>query len=338
MNRAMEFIVTPDNPCPPGGVAASVIAIDGMTLRVGRWHPQGKARGTVLVCPGRAEFIEKYFEVVAELLTRQLTVVILDWRGQGLSGRDLDNSRKGHIDDFSLYRRDLDAIREQVLGPFCPAPWFALGHSMGGAILIDQARDGASPFERFVVLAPMIGIYRLKFPHFTRGLAKLLDFIGLGDAFIPGGGGKSILQRPFRGNYLTSDPVRYARNAGIVAAAAHLAIGDPTIGWIDAAFALMQRFADPEYPRRTLTPILVISAGGDRIVSSAAIEHFGNRLKAGRVVSLPYARHEILMERDSIRGQFWAAFDAFIPGTREEYDALLTAQEIIEEVRRPVRY
>jgi lysophospholipase len=27
------------------------------------------------------------------------------------------------------------------------------------------------------------------------------------------------------------------------------------------------------------------------------------------------ARHEILMESDPIREQFWAAFDAFIPGT-----------------------
>jgi lysophospholipase len=26
------------------------------------------------------------------------------------------------------------------------------------------------------------------------------------------------------------------------------------------------------------------------------------------------SRHEILQERDSIREQFWAAFDAFVPG------------------------
>jgi lysophospholipase len=333
----MEFIVTSDNPCPPGGVVASVRAIDGMTLRVGRWHPPGKARGTVLICPGRAEFIEKYFEVAGELLARRLAVVIFDWRGQGMSGRELDNSRKGHIDDFSLYGRDLDAIREQVLAPFCPAPWFSLGHSMGGAVLIDQARNGVSPFERLVVTAPMIDIYGLRFPRFTRGLAKVLDFVGMGDAFIPGGGSTAVLTRPFKDNVLTSDPARYARNAAIVAAAAHVAIGDPTIGWIDAAFELMGKFADPEYPRRTLTPILVISAGDDRVVSSAAVEHFGNRLKAGRVVSLPHSKHEILMERDGIREQFWSAFDAFVPGTREEYDALVMAQDMIEQVRGPVR-
>jgi lysophospholipase len=29
---------------------------------------------------------------------------------------------------------------------------------------------------------------------------------------------------------------------------------------------------------------------------------------------IPESRHEILMERDHIRAQFWTAFDAFIPG------------------------
>ncbi|MDT2023630.1 alpha/beta hydrolase [Methylocella sp. CPCC 101449] len=332
----MEFIQTSDNPCPPGGVVAAVRAVDGKVLRVARWHPAGRPVGTVLICTGRAEFIEKYFEVVGELLQRQLVVVVFDWRGQGLSGRDLDNSRKGHIDDFSLYGRDLDALHEQVLAPFCPEPWFALGHSMGGAILIEQARAGRSPFERIVVTAPMLDLHGLRMPRFTRALASVLDFAGFGGSFIPGGGSTTILTRPFEDNALTSDPKRYARSANIVAAVGQVAIGDPTIGWVDAAFEMMQRFADPEYPRRTLTPILVVCAGSDRVVSVSAVERFGNRLKAGHVVTIPHSRHEILMETDAIRQQFWAAFDAFIPGTRDELSALVTAQTAIEDVRGPV--
>ena len=40
---------------------------------------------------------------------------------------------------------------------------------------------------------------------------------------------------------------------------------------------------------------------------------FASRLRSGRVIVLPDARHEILSERDSIREDFWAAFDAFVP-------------------------
>ena len=311
----MKLIPTQDNPMPAGGVAAMIRAADGMPIRVARWHPEGPCVGTALVCPGRAEFIEKYFETVGELLARGLTVVAFDWRGQGLSGRELPNRWKGHIDDFSFYERDLDALSAQVLEPFCPKPWFALAHSMGGAILIAQSRAGRSPFARIVTTAPMIDIARLRFPRLARALAETLDAVGLGGAFVPGGGARAAISRPFEGNALTSDPARFQRFAQLWSAAPELAIGDPTIGWVNAAFRLMGEFADGEYPRRVLTPILVFSAGNDRIVDSRAVERFAHRLKAGAVIAIPGARHEILMERDEIRSQFWAAFDAFIPGS-----------------------
>ena len=311
----MELILTPDNPVPPGGVTTAIRSKDGMSLRVARWHPAGHSTGTVVICPGRAEFIEKYFETAAELIARGLTVVIFDWRGQGLSGRELANPAKGHIDDFSIYERDIDALVSQVLEPFCPHPWFALGHSMGGAILIAQARAGRSPFERIVTTAPMIDIKGLRFPRFLRALAETLDAIGLGGAFIPGGTSRSALLRSFEGNFLTSDEERYRRCAAVVAAAPQIVVGDPTIGWMNAAFRLMREFADVEYPRRVLTPVLVFSAGADRIVDPEAVERFATRLKAGRLIPLAYSRHEILIERDVFRTLFWAAFDAFIPGT-----------------------
>ena len=134
-----------------------------------------------------------------------------------------------------------------------------------------------------------------------------------------------------------SDPRRFRRNAEIVAAAPHLAVGGPTIGWVNAALRVTNRFADPDFPRRTATPILIFGAGEDRILSTAATAKFATLLKAGRMVLLPTARHEILQERDEIRAQFWAAFDAFTPGGREEAAALYRATESAEGVawRRP---
>ena len=311
----MKLILIKDNPMPAGGVVATIRAADGMALRVARWHPQGESRGTVAICPGRAEFIAKYFETVGDLLARGLTVVVFDWRGQGFSGRQIANRWKGHIDDFSVYERDLEALSAQVLEPFCPKPWFALAHSMGGAILIAQSRAGRSPFARIVTTAPMIDLYRLRLPRLARALAGTLDAVGLGGAFIPGGNARGSMSRSFDSNALTSDPARFQRLADLRKAAPDLMIGDPTIGWITAAFRQMDAFADGEYPRRVLTPMLVFSSGADRVVDSRAVERFAHRLKAGAVIALPGARHEILMERDAIRSQFWAAFDAFIPGS-----------------------
>ena len=42
----------------------------------------------------------------------------------------------------------------------------------------------------------------------------------------------------------------------------------------------------------------------------------GEVLRAGTQVVVAGARHELMMERDVVREQFWAAFDAFIPGSR----------------------
>jgi lysophospholipase len=316
----MKLVLTPDNPAPPDGIVSSVRAADGVEIRVVRWHPQGAPRGAVVLAGGRAEFIEKYFETAGELLARGFAVVAFDWRGQGLSGRELPNRRKGHIDDFLIYERDLGAVVEQALEPFCPRPWFALAHSMGASVLIQQARGGRSPFERVALTAPMIEICGVHLPRGARFLAETLNVLGLGAAYIPFGKGQ--LPSVFDGNRLTGDWARFMRNANVAAAEPDLCIGDPTIGWVDAAFRLIDEMADPEYPRRTLTPILIFAAGADRVVSTPHIERFGNRLKAGRVVMLDHSEHEILQERDFIREQFWAGFDAFIPGSADEADML----------------
>jgi lysophospholipase len=310
----MELLTIFENPAPPGAIVSALAARDNWTLRAARWSCGQACAGTVAILPGRAEFIEKYYEVIGELLCRNFDVAILDWRGQGLSGRLADDPRKGHVGDFRAYERDLDALFEQILEPYCRPPWFALGHSMGGAIALAMARTGRAPFARMVLTAPMISIHGVRFGAAPQILAKAMVMLRQGRRFVPGRGPDPSLPVNFEGNILTSDPARHARTAAILEAAPSLALGDPTIGWINAAFRLMRRFEDVEYPRRILTPVLILAAGADRLIDTSAVELFASRLKAGKCITLAHARHEILMERDVFRELFWAAFDAFLPG------------------------
>jgi lysophospholipase len=185
---------------------------------------------------------------------------------------------------------------------------------MGAAALLAMARAGLCPFERMVATAPMIDIAKIKRKTGARLLAACLDIIGLGAHFIPGGGETSSMTRPFDVNDLTSDPQRYARNARILAAYPFLGIGDPTIGWLNAALRLTSQFAAPDFPRRIETPVLAFLGDDDSVTSTRQAARFFARMKAGRAILLPGARHEILQERDAIRDLFWAAFDAFLPG------------------------
>ncbi|MDU0340636.1 alpha/beta hydrolase [Bosea rubneri] len=316
-----EFFHDAGYPVPGHGKVWFAGASDGARLRFASWHPTVRPeKGTVLIAQGRAEFIERYSETIAELRRRGFHVITFDWRGQGGSQRFTGRPRRGHVGRLREYERDL-ALAIAEMQARLPAPHFALAHSMGAALCLDAARRGALPVARLVALAPMLGISMIERPRAARILAFVLYWLGFGRAFVPGGGETAIGTKPFEGNRLTGDPVRYARNAALTAAARELAIGDPSVGWIRAAFELMDRLAAPRAALEVRVPTLVIAAGRDPVVSTPAIERFAARLKTGSALVLPTARHEILMESDAIRAQFWAAFDAFVPGEKLEADA-----------------
>ncbi len=312
----MELIDTPANPCPPGANIVGLRARDGLQLRAAYWRPEGIPRGTVALVQGRAEFIEKYYEVISELLARGFVVAAFDWRGQGLSQRLLRDRAKGHVGRSTDYRLDLDAFLRQLLAPDCPQPWFALAHSMGAAALLDHAAAslGVSPFARIVGTAPMLGLFGWPDSTAARRTAASLHGLGMGRLFVPGGGPKTLLRKPFAGNILTGDRRRYERAAQVLASAPLLGIGDPTIGWLQAAYALMDRLNSDGFAEKIKAPTLFLAAGHEQLVSTPAIERFALRLKNAATLVLPEAEHEIMMERAEIRTKFWAAFDAFIPG------------------------
>jgi lysophospholipase len=311
----MTLFSIPANPVPEGAVSGTLKTRDGAALRYARWTPPPGRKGTVCLFQGRAEFIEKYFETVRDLRARGFAVAAIDWRGQGGSSRALRNPRRGYVRSFNQYQIDLETFIHEVVLPDCPPPFFALAHSMGATVLLRAAHAGHRWFDRMVLLAPLIALPGLRRSAMSRWSVRGLRLMGLGGLYVPGGDATVMLQRPFIGNLLTSDPVRYARNIAVIEAEPSLAIGWPTVAWTDAAFRVMGEMAEPGYPGRIRQPILIIAAGQDAIVSTPAIEEFSVRLRAGAHLIVPGARHELLMEQNRFRGQVLAAFDAFVPGT-----------------------
>ena len=82
----------------------------------------------------------------------------------------------------------------------------------------------------------------------------------------------------------------------------------------------MRRFDEPNFPRSLTTPILIVAAGADQVTDNAAAERFASRLRTGRIIVIEGAKHEILIERDVFRRQFWAAFDQFVTGSEASAD------------------
>jgi lysophospholipase len=318
----MELFATEKNPIPKGAIVGSIKTIDGVQLRYARWRPTGRnTQGTVCLFQGRAETIEKYFETISDLRRRGFAVATLDWRGQGGSERQLRNPRKGHVDSFAEYDRDLEAFMQQVALPDCPPPQYALAHSTGALICLRALHSGRARFARVVMSAPLIGLPPGRLSQ--RGVYRVAAFfnaIGFGEVQISEGFARPIDRMDFDGNDLTGDPARYERNREIARLAPHLAIGPPTYGWTYAACRAMADVNDPDFGLSVKVPILMVAAALDRIVSVKAIERLAGELRAGAHVVISGSQHEILQERDGIREQFLAAFDAFVPGSSDRLD------------------
>lgn len=265
-------------------------------------------RGTVIVSPGRAEFIEKYFETVRALQDRGFAVIVTDHLGQGLSDRLLPDRAKGHLEDMDVLAADLEALAEAEAGRM-PRPHVLLGHSMGGtAALLAQAR-GRLDAKALAVTAPMLKIAGLA-PG-TMLLVAALIAIGFAARRVRDGANDHI-PPVFEMNGLTHDRARFDRMLRYFEAEPELLLGAPTFGWLAAANRAGRKVLSRETLTRLDVLLLVATAAEEALVSKKAQARLAEALPQAEQLVLENARHEILMETDETQARFWEAFDALL--------------------------
>ncbi len=306
-----DLVLVPGNPPPDGAEAIWYEGKGNRRLRM-MFAPapdKGKPRGTVLVCPGRTEMIEKYFEVCRDLQARGFAVAVFDWPGQGLSARMHKSPLAGHVRAFSIY---VDALARGIekLGRRAPAPFVVLAHSMGGAIALEALRTKRIEVAAAAFSAPMWGI---PIWFFQRWYARGVRLFG----------GGALIARPpgpeetFATNQLTHDEHRWSLYRKLVDAEPKLALGEPTIGWIVASLNVFHAFfRTGALDHLRQLPVLVGIASDDTIVKKSAQRKLARRFKAGRVLTVEGSGHEILMETDARRQVFWTAFDDMLKRAR----------------------
>lgn len=313
---------------PPGGAAYWAQAADGRRIRVGFWPAQDgaqggapgggadAARGTVLLFPGRTEYIEKYGDSAAHLARRGFATLAIDWRGQGLSERLLPDRRLGHVGDFAEYQLDIAAALALLERLEAPRPRYLIAHSMGGAIGLRALLRGL-PVRACVFTGPMWGI---ALSPATRPLARIFahggSALGLGARLMPSTSAESyVATQDFAGNALTTDPDMYGLMRRQLAACPDFALGGPTMGWMRAALretAELARHPSPDLP------CLTFLGSAEKIVDKAAIRDRMARWPRGTLEEPAGAEHEVLMEGPALRERVFdriaALFSAPKPG------------------------
>jgi lysophospholipase len=302
----MAFVRVPGNPEPDGAEEIWFEGRGGLKLRaVCAPSAQRPPRGSVILCNGRTEFIEKYFELIRWFQARGFAVLTLDWRGQGLSDRHLPNPLKGHLESLDDPVSDLAALLKLAADKL-PRPHLLVAHSMGGGIALRALQTRRIEVEAAIFSAPMWGIAGLK--NWQKRFARFMTAIGAGTSFAPGAA-RTWKKEPFKRNPVTHDRERYARAQALVMAEPRLALAGVTLGWVNAAVTAFEGFDQPGALAHLRMPIVIASAGEESIVDNSAHDVIAKLLVHGEHIVIPGAKHEILHETDDVRARWLEAFD-----------------------------
>ncbi|WP_295048572.1 alpha/beta fold hydrolase [uncultured Paracoccus sp.] len=283
-------------------------ADDGVTLRLGHWRAATDSRGSILLFPGRTEYIEKYSSVASDLTTAGYDVLVIDWRGQGLSDRLLPDTRMGHVVQFADYQRDVVEMIVAATDLALPRPWHLLAHSMGGCIGLAALHQDL-PVASAAFSAPMWGINLRPMSHGVAvGLAYLAGRLGHGGRLAPGSGGGAmgtyVLDESFGANLLTEDAGEWCRMVRQAAAWPDITIGGASFDWVGKALnecLRLSRLSSPD------VPALVSLGSREKIVSPGAIRDRVARWPGASLMTVDGALHEIMMCRPDRRAAFMSA-------------------------------
>ena len=179
---------------------------------------------------------------------------------------------------------------------------------MGGTVALQSVISGSINPSAVICSAPMLGLFDID-GTIMKWTMQICTAMGLGTKNLPFQKQRSGLPIPFNINKLTSDKDRYRHWAAYFQTTPRLRLGPPTYGWIVAALKSMA------YVNRNASelniPCLIVAAGADPIVDPKSNETFA-RKAGGRYNVVPGALHELFLERDVYRDQFFETFDEFL--------------------------
>ncbi len=103
------------------------------------WHPDGRARGVVVIVPGFNAHSGYYAWVAEQLTSEALAVYAVDLRGRGKS-----NGERFYVEEFQDYVDDVSALVNRAKSRETGLPVYLLGHSAGGVVSCLYALENQS--------------------------------------------------------------------------------------------------------------------------------------------------------------------------------------------------
>ena len=131
----------------------SFVARDGARLPLRRWEAQGKPRAVIVALHGMSDYSNAFDMPGRYWAKHGITTLAYDQRGFGRS----DQSR--HLGRRRCHARRSGRCRAAARARYPGVPVFALGESMGGAVLLTALASGARPplnVDGVILVAPAV--------------------------------------------------------------------------------------------------------------------------------------------------------------------------------------
>lgn len=284
---------------PRHGSAFWIHSQDGIRLRVGIWKNKSPRLGTIMVFPGRTEYIEKYGRMITFLDGLGFSVFVVDWRGQGLSARTTEDPRTGHVQRFSDYQNDVAAMVAAAEELELPKPWNLIGHSMGACIGLRALTEGLA-VDSSAFTGPM---WNINLPALRRAAAWPASWaaqaLGKGHVYAPGTDGQSyVLSTDFSDNRLTHDIEMYRYFVKQASNLTDCQIGGPSMGWL---FQTLKETRSLTQVRSPDVPCIAFCGEQDLVVDPAAVRRRMAKWPDGKLEIVEGAKHDIFSEVPHIR-------------------------------------
>jgi lysophospholipase len=306
---------------PAGWHFDSFRSDSGHLIRYGFVAPPGKSKGTVVVTGGYGRHIEYYYEMINNWRDRGYSVYAMDWYGMGGSEReDKAHPHRPPTAPFVQQARLLHEFTQNIVRPDPQNPAFLVSHSMGAHNVLRYLRlyerRPDFPYSGAILATPLIDINTAMVPRrlFNR-LVKAANNIGWDEMPMPSA-------RKFYNDFIeammfgkdAADPERDTAHERHRRETHDMHIGYPTAGWFAAALESIRVVRHPAFLEQIQTPILMITAEKDSLVSVKAQEEAALHLPHAALIKLRGAKHGLWYDCDRIQAQLWNAVDTFAAG------------------------
>ncbi|WP_455480018.1 serine aminopeptidase domain-containing protein [Bartonella sp. B23] len=260
-----------------------------------------KSKGTIVILESYENTIEEYLLPMDKISKRGFHTAIFDWFGREKSQFNTKKQNRYHYFNINNNIKDLDEFLKKIVYPNCPPPYYMLTYGMGGLIALSGLDLINNQFNKMLCISPLFSPFGNKTNSFQHKLAQFLSDVGLG--FLPAKGGKKLRQtkqknvqfwRTHKAPFSFSKP--------------------PTSRWMASVLNAIDAMKKNILRGHLQIPTLFILANQNNIANNIEVRQLCQHTRLTDSITITGAELDTIMHEENYKKQFWAAFDAFIPG------------------------